>query len=434
MSRHRLRPRVPRALLLAALLGGCAAPPAAQQPQTDLAGCTVREVSREPLTTEDGKLVYIDPLVLEPNAAGDFLLAGEFNYVMRNEEGTWKRAHEVDDSLLAAVLPRAPDEPLRLVSAPIPTRLIGSVRANARPAGGWDVIIAEVQPREGEMKGDTIARLWHGVLSDDVHWVSMDMMEAPSEGRLLASLGSSLIRYGDTLAWALRTPIPRHPTDVTLFELHGGVWRHEVIPTVNAGYLDIAHSDSLGLLLAIVQPDLSLPRDGNSLFVWTRQPAWQPLKKVVPSSREGVHGPSLVAGRTGFIATWEAVTPGSTEGPEVHASAGTWRDLGGDVMVLDSAATTHGRIAPVIFPTGMHLWIVDHLIPTTGQRELRLVTSSEKAVIPLGSVPHDFPANYAAAVLNPSSLLIVGASYDAGERSIVNLLLQMEIVCDREEA
>ena len=204
--------------------------------------CTVREVSRERLFVEGGRQLYVEPIVLEPNAEGDVLLAGTYNYLFQqSSEGNWVKVAE--DSIFGAVLPR--QGPARLVRSPIPLRLVEGVRSVGLPDGRWAVVFAEVEPWTGDFRPNEAARLWHGIL-DGTEWISLDTLPVPPGAVPRPQGASSLITYGDTLAWAMRMSTPGRGADVLVYKQHDSEWSYEIVPTRGCGVCRVGFFGQLG--------------------------------------------------------------------------------------------------------------------------------------------------------------------------------------------
>ena len=287
------------ALLLAGLIGahvGLAATSSASDPS---GFCGAREVSRHRLELPGGRPVYIEPVSMVADARGDVLLAGERNYVFRSDgAGGWTRAE--NDSILGIVI--RGNKPLQVVPSPIPTRQLIAVRASSRSRGGWHVVFGEARPYTGLSRPDTAQRLWYGVFERG-RWSRLEEIPLPPGSAVSSFVASSLVQHGDTISWALPIRTADQRRDVIVLSRTGGVWSHEIAPTMRAGYLDLAYSAHSGLTLAIVQPDRRQRSDGSSLFLWTRRPKWQMARKLVSGTEEQVHRPKLDI--AGAAVSWE---------------------------------------------------------------------------------------------------------------------------------
>jgi hypothetical protein len=299
-----------RHLFAAALLlaGASCSPGRMQQKDPDGLGtpgsraadsCLAREVSRAELILEGGRRAYVEPTVLQRSAGGDVLLAGQYNHQFeKSGDRTWKRVR--GDSLLGAVVLRA--GPARAVLAPFPSARLSGVRAAELGSGRWAVVFAEVPQSDGDMRPDSALRLWHGVIEGG-RWAALETMPMPDRGTLRPQGASSLVHRNGALAWAMTLTSAQEREKIILYEFKDGRWSYEQVPTSHA-QVEPAYTDSLGLLLAVVQADPALRSDGNSLLLWARQPAWRVLRTVVPGSREQVFHPSLRFTPDGAVLGW----------------------------------------------------------------------------------------------------------------------------------
>jgi len=388
-------------------------------------GCIIRETARERLSLVDGRRVYIEPVVLAANSRGDLLLAGQRNLLERRAGGP-SAGRASGDSLLGAIVPRS--GPVRLVPSPIPSRLLNGVGAVARPDGTWAVVFGETGPYSGPSRPDTVARLWFGVF-DGAAWTELEHLPAPPEALIRAAGASALIAYGDTLAWALRTTTPQHPDDVIVYERRGGAWTYEIVPTVVSAYSALAHSDSMGLLLFHVGPDLSLPSDRNSLFLWARHPGWGKIRKVVSSSVEEVFNPQVRRSGAGHTLNWiaEIRESGGTR-REAHAMVGRLETGRAQVISLDSAMPFAGSLQPVELRRGLRLWVLEHS-SHNGGREVRVVRDSSAVSVPMYRAPSPFATGFVAAATGSSDLVVTGADYDPVRQSVASMLIRYRVEC-----
>lgn len=388
----------------------------------------MREVARERLLVEGGRGLYVQPVILEPNSRGETLLAGDISFLLerREADGRWTFVRE--DSTFGAIIPAAGEAVV--VPAPIPTRLIGGARALARADGAWDVVFAQVHDYAGPSRPFLVERLWYGIL-DGPRWTHLEPVPVPAAGgdTLDVTHASLLLRVGDTLFWAASLKRPG-PDAVALFSRGEGAWAHDIVPTLGGSYPRITHADSLGLVLAMVGPDRTLPFDANSLILWTRRPEWRPYRTLVPSSREQVYDPwiSFVAGQE--VAGWVAGVDGD-QGAHTEAHAITGRlDDAAPVAVLDSAVHAHGQfgVRPLDLAPGVRLWAFAHVL-SDGTRVLRVVQESGGAPLLAASVPVAFPAGFATALPSRGQLLVAGAEHDEAQQMVVSLLLRFQVDC-----
>lgn len=206
-------------LLSVSLLSACAVPGtgAARQVPRRMAAepCGLRELSRDRLTVL-GRPLYVEADAFVANGRGDVLLAGTPNYL-------WKVSPQGEingltaDSIFGVVIAR--DGMARVVPAPVEPRRIRGIRAAARPDGGWDVVFADVPVDSSSSAG--AERLWYAAF-DGSRWSSLEPLPMPSGVALSPMFTSSLVRAGDTLAWALTPAMRQGRRDISLFRRAGG--------------------------------------------------------------------------------------------------------------------------------------------------------------------------------------------------------------------
>ncbi|HEX6911396.1 MAG TPA: hypothetical protein VF142_13410 [Longimicrobium sp.] len=387
----------------------------------------VREISRHRLTVAGGRPLYVEAEAFAADGRGDVLLAGTPNYL-------WKVSPQGEingltaDSILGVVIAR--DGTARLAPAPVDPRRIRGIRAAARPDGGWDVVFADIPADSSTSAG--AERLWYAAF-DGSRWSSLEPLPVPPDVALSPLFTSSLVRHGDTLAWALTPAMRQGRRDVSLFRRVGSRWTHETVPTAHAVDVDLAFSDSLGLVVAVVQPDPTLLPDGNSLLLWTRRPEWRIHRRLVHGTGEGrVHAPSLVHAAGGLLATWW--TP-VDEGPETRHELRA-RYLGPGALdepplLLDPAVPLGAETSPVILHDGMPLWLTQHGPAENGLRgstELRYVSVAGREPFEMARIPNPYLMRSAAAATAPGELLVSGMEYEAN-RFAFSLLLRARVEC-----
>lgn len=416
------------------LLCGCpstSTPLVSQQPGTRsggqiTGGCSVHEVARERLIVEGGRQMYVEPTVLEPSRDGDVLLAGTYNYLFEQvASGGWKAAGW--DSLFGAVVPRS--GAARIVRSPVPSRLLGGVRAVAGMGGTWDVVFAEVKPWTGQTRSDTVARLWHGVLQG-ARWKMLEPLPLPPEGTITSMLeASSLVRRGDMLAWAVKLDRPGKVPSILVYERIGKQWSYDQIPTFHS-FVDLAYTDHLGLVLAVTQADPRLRNDSNSLLLWARAPDWKIVRTVVQGSREKASHPRITATPGVSILTWEAeVTGGNGEQREAHVLVGDLADSIGSIVTLDSSIVPTYPVNTLTLTGRPHLWITDHLLSGDYRRDIHVVRESGGAVSTLGSFLNPYFTPFTAAVLPSTQILLTGGLLDRAQQVGVTMLLRLRVQC-----
>lgn len=388
--------------------------------------CSVHEVSRQRLVVEGNRQLYVQPVALVANSRGDVLLAGERNYLFgRNRANEWVR--EPDDSVFGAVLSATGQA--HVVRSPVPMSLLGNPRAVARSDERWAVIFSEIKPYQGTTRPDTVVRLWYGVL-EGTQWISLERLPLPSTGILHPSEASSLVQYGDTLAWAIGAAAPDGQRTVIVYEMRDGRWSYDSVPVLVGSYPDLSYSPTLGLVLAIVQPDLTLPSDGNSLFLWAQRPRWRKIRKVVSSDRETVHQPHLQLSPGGGTLSWQAdVQAADARWREAHAMVGHPEDGDEPVIELDSAVMPSTAVRPITLPDGQRLWLTDHVLPGGGEREIRFVRYSGPAAALIGQISNPFRTSFTTAATSPADVLIAGGWIDQRQGFGVSLLLRVRVRC-----
>ena len=426
------RIQIVMAAFLGALLSACAPAGASVEQRTAgtgtaaLQACGMRELSRHRLTVEGGRPLYVEADAFVADGRGDVLLAGTPSYL-------WKvsPAGEINgltpDSIFGAVIAR--DGSSRVVPAPIDPRLIHGIRAAGRPDGGWDVVFAEVPLSDRSARVDSVVRLWHGVF-DGGHWTAFEEIPRPGDVPLDPQFTSALVRREGSLAWALVPPTSYDPKDVVLVQQVDGRWTHETVPTGFAVDVDLSYSDSLGLLLAVVQPDTSLRSDGNSLLLWARQPGWRIVRRVVHGYGEGrVNFPSLVRTPHGLLASWSTASE-----PRWHLLAKAVvldEEQNASATTLDSDISLWSEAPPLILSGGLPLWVTHHGTDSEGTaaNDVRYVSLAGGEVLELGRTPSPYLMRLAAVEPGPGEVVVTGMEYQEN-RFAFSLLLRMRLQCD----
>lgn len=369
--------------------------------------------------------MYIEPWVVAGGASGEVLLLGRYNAVFdRTSSGQWAPAQ--GDSLMGALV--VPGEPAVVIPAPVPTAVLEGIRAARRPDGSWDVVFAELQPSEGEARSRLSRNLWHGVLAGG-RWTALERIAAPPGQVERVDVGSSLVRWGDSLAWAVPHLGSGGESGLLLLTRRDGEpWRHEVLGIRHA-YSELMHDAVAGLVLAVVQPDPHLMVDGNSLLFWTRNPEWKIHGTVVPGARERVHHPRLANSGTGAVLTWEAQVPrgDGRSGREAHAMVGQVALRNEPVIRLDSAVVPMRPITHISLGN-RHFWLLEH----RGEAEPALLRLVGQSAGP-GTVVTEFPTPYASAVggtaTSDSELVISGGVVDDTRSFVATVLLGLRVEC-----
>lgn len=395
---------------------------------TSLQGCHLREVSRTRLKTQSGEPLYIDADAFVADGRGNVLLAGTPNFVWRTSaEGTLIGVSS--DSVFGAVI--APDGSAQLVPAPVDPAQVRGIRATARPEGGWDVVFAEEPlPQAGSTPA---GRLWYGVLNGS-SWSMVEPIPVPDSVSVDTLFTSSLVRHADTLSWALtRRGFQKHDA-ISLLQRVGGHWVHETVLTGVAGDVDLAYSESTGLILGVVQ-SIRWPGpefDDNSLVLWARRPDWQVVHKVVSGLRDGaVHDPFLLLAGRDLLATWwtDDVGEGAEPRRELRATFVGAEAPNQPVIVLDGNIDSWSDAVPVIIGEALPLWVV-HGVQPDGTKELRYVSTTGSHALQLARSPSPYMMRAAAAQPRAGELVVTGFEYE-DNRFVFSLLLTHRVECQR---
>jgi len=388
--------------------------------------CTIIETARQPLTLAGGQQLYVEPSVVAPSPEGGLLLLGNYAYLFQPAGGRWIPAPA--DSAMGAVVARS--GAARIVNAPFPSKLLNGVRARARDDGGWDVAFAEVRPSADTARSDTVASLWYGVLEGG-RWTTLERLPMPPDGVVFGNRFSSLVRWGDTLAWAVTQRLPGEPlASVRVYERSGSGWSSSVVPTTNA-YIELLHHPATGLAVAVVQPDPLALSDRNSLLLWTRRPDWRIHGRIIRGRDEWVHAPSISMRGDGGVLTWEADVPVPEGGyrHEAHAMVGRIAERNEPVLRLDSLAMPMRPISFLDFSGDRRAWMVEHGAPGAARAELRFVGDRAGRAGLLGSMPSPYVTRAAAAAVSPSEAVVSGGVITHGGDAVVTLLLRMRLEC-----
>lgn len=389
----------------------------------------MREVSRKPLVVEGGRQLYVEPAAFVANSRGEVLLGGSTNFL--TSFGPDGKVNGMSrDSVFGAVI--RPDGSAHIVGAPIEGRLMSGIRAVARRDGGWEVVFAEVRPYVGTDRPDSAVRLWHGVYDGD-RWTGLEQLPLPPEAVLRPNLSSSLAQRGDSLAWAMQMRAPHGRIQIALFERRNGHWVYELVPTFHAR-VELSYSDTLGLMMAVVQADTAVRRDGNSLFLWTRHPTWKKLRRIVYGSAEGpTYSPSLTHSLRGAVLSWQAGSPDTSRNPhwETRALIGGPEGHGPAVVTLDSNSVNRQySLSPVyLLGGGMRVWVLEHKVPERRETEIRFARDTVGGVVIMGRVSDPYMLGFVAtAAISPTEVLTAGLHYIPNQY-VVSLLLRARVEC-----
>lgn len=419
--------------------------------------CTVREVSRERLTTRDGHPLYIEPVVLVPSTGGDVLLAGTPNYLWKLDRSGTAVAGAAD-SIFGVVIDQ--DGRVRVVPAPVDAAYIVGIRAVARDDGTWAVVFAELEDEYEIPEGPgPVAHLWFGVLRG-TEWVSLERLPRPSGGGVLRPIrSSSLARSGDTLAWAVPVKMTELISRIAFFERRDGRWSSELVggPATpdsrpeagsihGALYPTLAHSDTLGLVLSVVQSDLAYPDgDHNSLLFFVRNHEWRRFRRVILGARDGpVHHPSVSFSPRGDVVTWwtrivrsaPAEQHAGGRRPRIRREARAM--VGRHLETRSTNAITIDRsiansVVPLTTPAGRHLWVTDHVALPSREREIRFIGIHADTATVFGRIPNPFTGPFGAVWTLPSTVLISGPLLKREKKYVGTLLLRVRIDCGTTE-
>lgn len=387
--------------------------------------CTVREIGRDPLVVEGGNRLYVEPYALEADDRGNALLAGRFNFLFEpQQDGQWLPAGE--SHILGALVPREGEA--RLVRSPVPTSRLGSIRVLPQGDGTWAVTFVEVEPTtEGSRASAPVARLWGGTY-DGARWTTLDTLPRPPQADLHSATTSALISRGDTLFWAVRAR-QEHTFDVALFERRGGRWSSEIIPTRMMADMQLTYEDSVGLLLAVVQPDPALRADFNSLLLWARHPSWHVLRRLVHGYGEGrVYRPQFTRSVQGTTLTWMSSPASDTQGSrdEIRTIRDFMDPTDRPRMVIDSSA----QHATVLTLDDVSWWVTDHEPMGGGEKEIRFVRDQNGSPVLVGKLPNPYSTPFRAVALSRSTVVSSGALIEPPSRGgVVTLLLRFEVQC-----
>lgn len=415
-------------LCLVSVIGACVQAGAphlktAPQLQPRNQACSVSTAPPRRLIVEDGNELYVEA-VAHASSGSAVLLAGTPNYLWQQSTRSIAR-----NKVFGAII--TSDTISRSIASPVDPRLLSSIRASGRGDGTWDVVFGQLAPyptNQYPPESDVVERLWHGVY-DGQSWHSVKEIPVPHGLTLHGSRSSELIRRGDTLAWALRATTSNFYTDIVLFERHGEHWTSEIVPTRRAAYVSITNIDSIGLTLALVGPDTTLPRpshDSGSLFLWTRKLSeWTMQRRVVLGIRDGaVDHPTLAAHGRDASLVWLTTIGGRTE------ARGLIRSLSDTTtpLVIDAEYDALKPVEVASLRGGTRYWITDHE-GSSGTKEIRFLVLSASEVQLVGAVPHPFLRSFRAARISDSTLLLTGTHIDSAGQRPVSLNVRVAVRC-----
>ena len=405
------------------------APGTSAGPDVGSSECIVREVSRDSLFIREDQAVAMMPEAFAVSG-GKVLIAGGHSRLTTRDTTVPKPfwgMTTLQDSIFGAIIELG--RGARLIPMPIPPRPIRGARAVPLNDGTFAVTFAEMYPgygRYGNLKlDDSISALWYGVF-DGERWTALERVPTP-RAEQVAPFSFRLLQHGDTLFLAATIWIPPH--GFVLFERRAGDWTHEVSPTFLT-QVALAHTDTLGLILAVVQPDsLALP-DGNSLILRRHHPALQRLRRIVYGSVEGrAYSPVLSLGENDDVLTWLAQVPSMPSRRfETRVMIGRLLQRNEPVLVVDSA--TDGWSLPYYrpLPNGTGLWVVNHKT-ASGEREIRFVHRVGRSTRLVGRFPHSFLGWFNVTEYSPTDVLVTAPVMDPSNHLTFNLLRRFRLEC-----
>lgn len=377
--------------------------------------CTAQHVFERSLSVGHQRELYIEPVAVAASGQ-DVFLAGWPSYL--HAWDTAERPRRLStDSILGAVV--GADGQGRTVSSPIQSRLVGTIRALARPSGGWDVVFAELYPYPaGRFPApDTVAQLWHGFY-DGSRWASLAQIPIPPGITLDRGGSSLLVRAGDTLTWAVGT-ISHVPRRVVVFERHADRWTSEIIPTSMPGSLALGHTPETGFLLAIPHFDSSATPGANPLLLYSRAPTWR--RRQVIGSGEYAHSPTMTMLKGKATLTWYVE---QADRSYVSAIDDPAHEPLRRSTVLDSS---YASFRPVASASGANttFWMIDHAAPLG--RELRILRGTAAQAHEVARVPSPFLGGFDATAVGDSDVFVAGAALK--DSIPVSHLIRKRVLC-----
>lgn len=419
--------RARRALLLTVVLTGACTRTGSQATSQLVApaGCVVRETSRTPLLIDGNREMYVEPTVVLPSG-GSILLAGRPNYLFSPGASTDERTVS-RDSVFGVVLDSRGRA--RVIPAPIDPVLVASTRAMALGGGRWAALFAELKRPWEPPRRDTIVRLWYGEF-DGARWSPLEQLPQIPGGTFNLEMGSELIPRGDTLFVAVPVRIDSGAfNDIAVFERHTGRWKADIVHTIGGVYGELLYSDSLGLLLAVVQADRSLRRDTNSLLLYGHRPRWEIIRKIIHGGSQPVYDPRFTSSPAGTVLSWWVMDrEGQPPAHRARAMVGLTASRDGPVVELDPDVN---HVTPVVGYTRFPLWVAEHNNTITGEREIRFLSDSAGHSQMLASVPSPFTGPFAATTIGASDILVSGPLFhaDSARPRLVSLLIRARVEC-----
>jgi hypothetical protein len=220
-------------------------------------------------------------------------------------------------------------------------------------------------------------------------------------------------------------------SEAVVYERRSGRWFHEFVPMRGAAYVAPAHSDSLGLVLAVVGADIDTG-EANALHFMAQQPKWRVLRKVVRGGPTPVFEPTLTFAGPRGVLSWRTLLaePGGMRW-QARAMVGRLEVVNEPLVTIDSSIAYVA--APLNPGPGVYLWVSEHAGDDGSSKEIRVTTDSAGSASVLTRVPSPFQGFFAAALLSPSELWIAGPLPGRTDRdpAVVTLLLRLRVQCPR---
>jgi hypothetical protein len=394
-------------------------------------GCSVDMSSPVTVRLADGRAVYVNPSAMSASG-GRVLLAGVPTLVWPLNAQRVPPADADDSTAIGVVI--GSDGKAGAIRVPLDARKLVAVLAVAAGPGTWDVVLGEGRRGYHTAGDDTARRLWHAVVGPQgLH--GMELLPLPAGGAVRLASFSSLVRAGSSLVAAGIFETPDRSNDLILYERRRGAWSYTLVPSRRAAYVAVGQAPGSGLLLAVVEPDSTRPRDENALFLWRRVAGeWRRDRKLAPGLPEPVHSPSIEFNGRSVVVSWYAET-GSRVEPlrELRALVDPLRDPRLPMLRIDRGITE--RFAALPGADGAMLWITEHARPEGGSRNIRITMLAGEGVKPIydrGSSHMRYLFNGTA--LGASSFAVVGTR-TGGEGQwppVTSELIRARVRCNAE--
>lgn len=385
-----------------------------QTPSPRSSECRIASVGHDTLTL-NGHPTYIEPVAVEPDGSGRLLLLGRLNYRFRRGQEGWE-LHESGRNLLGVMMDR--DGQPTAVAPPIQGKVFDSPRAFGSN-GQWQVLLSELKTRGDSVAGDTVSALWYAEFNG-TDWSRLQRIATP-DVTLDSNLAASATTADGALAWAFTTR--GAPSVVLVLRGTGGEWESELIPTM-AAEAEVFFGSNGDLLLAALQSDTTLPRDGSSLLLRSQVRRWNVVGVLHSSARGQVNRLDVQQTGDTAILTWETRAAGIYR---VHTSS-IVAGLPGQAAMVDSSVITGGPLAPVRLRDAGRVWVTTHRGPE-GLPLIRISTlAADSTIRPVGTIANPFVAG--VGVTGRGDTLLITGAIANGRSYVASLLLSMEIRCD----